>query len=271
MLPCSAMLLSLITGPHSTSPWCSLHPPLHSSTSRHQQLSNILVAWPRQQQPSYLLASLPCCGSLRPAASSRRGLGLCCRSSGRGSRCRWRAAAGCSWCAESCQCVTNSSSAGAACGPGGVRAGTGVQPSHRHHPGRHSAPPHRRAAATCPLYTGHTTVTTQPPAATTPPPRDVDTQCQGHSQEGGHRCLLCPLYSAEPLYCTVQLPGLVAVVQVASPPARQPRYCIIIMVGAAQPQPPPQHQHQQQATLVLCCGVVQPPHHHHTNNNTTAA
>ena len=50
-----------------------LHPPLHSSTSRHQQLSNILVAWPRQQQPSYLLASLPCCGSLRPAASSRRG------------------------------------------------------------------------------------------------------------------------------------------------------------------------------------------------------
>ena len=59
-----------------------------------------------------------------------------------------------------------------------------------------------------------------------------------HSQEGGHRCLLCPLYSAEPLYCTVQLPGLVAVVQVASPPARQPRYCIIIMVGAA-PAPAP--------------------------------
>ena len=131
MLPCSAMLLvtdhwSALTLLHHGA---GLHPPLQSSTSRHQQLSNILVAWPRQQQPSYLLASLPCCGSLRPAASSRRGLGLCCSSSGRGSRCRWRAAAGCSWCAESCQCVTNSSSAGAACGPGGVRAGTGVQPA----------------------------------------------------------------------------------------------------------------------------------------------
>ena len=184
--------------------------------------------------------------------TARPSLGLRCSSSGRGSRCRWRAAAGCSWCAESCQCVTNSSSAGAACGPGGVRAGTGVQPSHRHHPGRHSAPPHRRAAATCPLYTGHTTVTTQPPAATTPPPRDVDTQCQGHSQEGGHRCLLCPLYSAEPLYCTVQLPGLVAVVQVASPPARQPRYCIIIMVGAA-PAPAPAPAAGNPGVVLWCC------------------
>ena len=90
----------------------------------------------------------------------------------------------------------------------------------------------------------------------------------GAQSGGGHRCLLCPLYSAEPLYCTVQLPGLVAVVQVASPPARQPRYCIIIMVGAA---PAPAQQQPAPAAgnpgvVLWCCPAATA-----TTTNTTAA
>ena len=275
MLPCSAMLLSLITGLLSLYFTMVQSPPspalLHIPPPATVKYSGCLAAAAAAQLPVSFTPVLRLTAACS-LVTARPGLGLCCRSSGRGSRCRWRAAAGCSWCAESCQCVTNSSSAGAACGPGGVRAGTGVQPSHRHHPGRHSAPPHRRAAATCPLYTGHTTVTTQPPAATTPPPRDVDTQCQGHhSQEGGHRCLLCPLYSAEPLYCTVQLPGWW---QWCRWPAHQPGSPdIVLLLWWVQPSPSTSPSTSTSSRQPWCCVVVLSSRHHHrhTTNNTTAA
>ena len=130
LLPCSAMLLSLITGQLSLYFTMVQSPPspalLHIPPPATVKYSGCLAAAAAAQLPVSFtpVLRLTAACSLVTARPS-----LCCRSSGRGSRCRWRAAAGCSWCAESCQCVTNSSSAGAACGPGGVRAGTGVQPA----------------------------------------------------------------------------------------------------------------------------------------------
>ena len=111
---------------------------------------------------------------------------------------------------------------------------------------------HRRTAA--PQLPVRCTLVTPPHHAAASSNHSASSRCRysvsGAQSGGGHRCLLCPLYSAEPLYCTVQLPGLVAVVQVASPPARQPRYCIIIMVGAA---PAPAAAAGNPGVVLWCC------------------
>ena len=130
MLPCSAMLLSLITGQLSLYFTMVQSPPspalLHIPPPATVKYSGCLAAAAAAQLPVSFTPVLRLTAACSLVTAQPRPLLQLLRP-----RVPLQVACSCrvQQCAESCQCVTNSSSAGAACGPGGVRAGTGVQPA----------------------------------------------------------------------------------------------------------------------------------------------